>query len=699
MRPRLVLLLFVAPALSCAGHAPKAIGPTWSGMTFRYEPEARGIRVLDVMTAAPAHKAGLRRGDLITKVDGAPIDPDRPLLPFVELMNGGPPGRRVAVRFVRGEAPGSATLVLEPKMETLPLSTRFEIPVRSPSKDSLEAFARALGAEIPSVAPDDAAVRADVYRREPLLRVLASPFTLAEASIASASEPAPEPPRVIRGAKAVDYLDAFERLFEEASLHWRRAIEGLAPDEIEFLRDHLAALGQALIEAPHLQSDRDEARLARNIRWLRLSTQVKIEGILAAGRTLASVRVEGLREAWTAEGRAAEDVVGRGTAFGPMVIAGPGSHRFRRDAALIIDLGGDDTYLNNAGGSRDMPFSVVIDLGGNDAYESTSNVAQGCGMLGVGILRDLGGGDDSYAAQQWAQGATALGFGLLQDDGGADRYRAQEFAQGCALIGVATLSEGGGADRYHASRFAQGLGLPGGIGSLRDTGGDDEYYCKGRYRTSFGDEGIFEGWGQGCGAGIRGAASGGVGLLVDGGGRDRYEAGNFSQGAGYYFGWGILLDENGDDRYVGSRYTQGAAAHAAAGYLEDRDGADVYEVRHGGSQGAAWDQSVAALVDRGGGDDTYRGGQFLSQGAAAQSAMAWLYDHGGADSYDRPPGRAGSNEYHDRPSLALFIDAGGGRDRYPENHPNDAILRFNGIGFFADLPGGPDPAVVPQLRR
>jgi len=669
-------------------------------MTFRYEPEARGIRVLDVMTSAPAHKAGLRRGDLITGIDGKPVDPERPLTAFVELTNGGPPGRRVSLRYTRGEAPGSATLVLEPKVEILPLSSRFEITARMPSKNPLEPFARALGTEIPSFAPDDAGIRADLHRQEGLVRVLASPFTLPEASIALAVEPAPGPPRIIRGEKAADYLDAFERLFEAASLHWRRATEGLAPDEIEFLRDHFAGLGQALIEAPHLQSDRDEARLARNIRWLRLSTKVKIDGILAAGRMLASVRVEGLREAWAAEGRAAEDVVGRDTAFGPMVIAGPGPHRYRRDAALIVDLGGNDTYLNNAGASRDMPFSVVIDLGGDDAYESTSNVAQGCGMLGVGILRDLGGGDDSYAAQQWCQGAAAIGFGILEDDGGADRYRAQEFAQGCALIGVATLADGGGADRYHASRFAQGLGLPGGHGALRDAGGDDdEYYCKGRYRTSFGDEGIFEGWGQGCGAGIRGAASGGVGVLVDGGGRDRYEAGNFSQGAGYYFGWGILIDENGDDRYLGSRYTQGAAAHAAAGYLEDRGGADVYEVRHAGSQGAAWDQSVAALVDRGSGNDVYRGGQFLSQAAAAQSAIAWLYDDGGADSYDRPPGRPGTNEYHDRPSLALFIDAGGGQDRYPEGHPNDAILRFDGVGFFADLPGPPDPSQVPRLRR
>ena len=34
--------------------------------------------------------------------------------------------------------------------------------------------------------------------------------------------------------------------------------------------------------------------------------------------------------------------------------------------------------------------------------------------------------------------------------------------------------------------------------------------------------------------------SGGVALLYDGGGKDRYEAGNFSQGGGYYFGIGML---------------------------------------------------------------------------------------------------------------------------------------------------------------
>ena len=37
-------------------------------------------------------------------------------------------------------------------------------------------------------------------------------------------------------------------------------------------------------------------------------------------------------------------------------------------------------------------------------------------------------------------------------------------------------------------------------------------------------------------------------------GDDVYDAGNFSQGTGYYFGVGVLDDASGNDRYLGSRY-------------------------------------------------------------------------------------------------------------------------------------------------
>ena len=53
--------------------------------------------------------------------------------------------------------------------------------------------------------------------------------------------------------------------------------------------------------------------------------------------------------------------------------------------------------------------------------------------------------------------------------------------------------------------------------------------------------------------------SGGIGVLRDREGSDRYTAGVFAQGTGYWGGMGLLLDGAGDDRYDARWYVQGAA--------------------------------------------------------------------------------------------------------------------------------------------
>lgn len=128
---------------------------------------------------------------------------------------------------------------------------------------------------------------------------------------------------------------------------------------------------------------------------------------------------------------------------------------YRSDAALLIDLGGEDTYLNSAGGAPFLPasdspvyapVSVNIDLGGDDLYEAATplplqinnvtlptTVAHGSAVYGtVGILIDSAG-DDVYRvtspAPSGARGATIIAQGsgfsaeaLLLDAGGDDRY-------------------------------------------------------------------------------------------------------------------------------------------------------------------------------------------------------------------------------------------------------------------------------------
>ena len=106
----------------------------------------------------------------------------------------------------------------------------------------------------------------------------------------------------------------------------------------------------------------------------------------------------------------------------------------------------------------------------------------------------------------------------------------------------------------------------------------------------------------------RNAATGGIGVLYDQGGKDRFEAGNFSQGGGYFYAFGILYNDGSDnDNYIGSRYAQGFGCHQAAGVLVDAGGNDRYQIRQSSvAQGYSWDEAVALFIDEKG-DDQYEG--------------------------------------------------------------------------------------------
>ena len=109
---------------------------------------------------------------------------------------------------------------------------------------------------------------------------------------------------------------------------------------------------------------------------------------------------------------------------------------------------------------------------------------------------------------------------------------------------------------------------------------------------------------QGAAFGCRGAIAGGVGILRDDGGDDLYDAQMFAQGVGYYYGLGILWDRGGADRYQAFRYAQGNAAHQAVGVLSDEAGDDHYTA-DGYAQGMGLDVAVGVLVDARG-NDAYR---------------------------------------------------------------------------------------------
>ncbi|ETR67154.1 MAG: hypothetical protein OMM_11897, partial [Candidatus Magnetoglobus multicellularis str. Araruama] len=260
-----------------------------------------------------------------------------------------------------------------------------------------------------------------------------------------------------------------------------------------------------------------------------------------------------------------------------IVIGGPGVTRYTKPVSWIIDLGGDDLYLNNAGAATfDNQISIVIDLQGNDQYTATENWAQGAGFMGFGLLVDRRG-QDHYTANRLSQGCAVMGIGHLIDLQGDDQYHGQELHQGIAFWGFGTLIDQSGNDTYDGALFAQAVGGTYGLGILVDTDGNDTYYASGKHKSSYDTDGIFRGSSQGFGIGFRGIASGGIGILLDIKGKDQFMAGNFSQGGGYFFGLGILKNAGKEsDTYLATRYGQGFSAHSAAGILIDDGGNDIY---------------------------------------------------------------------------------------------------------------------------
>jgi hypothetical protein len=322
---------------------------------------------------------------------------------------------------------------------------------------------------------------------------------------------------------------------------------------------------------------------------------------------------------------------------GRVIVGGTGPNVYTEDAALILDLGGDDLFLNNAGGTRPgMPVSLVIDWGGNDRYLGRENFSQGAGVLGGGFLIDLGG-DDTFISLDGSQGAGFWGVGVLYHGDGNGVFSASRFSQGTGQMGIGLLVNRKGDDRYLCSYGGQGLGLFGGAGILIDEAGNDLYRLGG-LEPDFRDPAkATQSLGQGFGLGVRAekeinGVPGGIGMLIDGAGDDTYVADYFAQGASYYYGLGILDDRAGNDQYLSGRYSQGAGIHSSVGALIDRRGNDFYYASFGVAQGMGHDYGVGYFEDDGG-DNRYQGG-ILVQGAATTGGLGIFIDAQGADQYN-----------------------------------------------------------------
>ncbi len=515
------------------------------------------------------------------------------------------------------------------------------------------------------------------------------------------------PPQAEQSLDLITYLDLIISIMEEAGVHIENAFSALSKGE----RGYIAASSLSFLH-DFTSADRigDDAftsfvSLASRVNLIEMAKAFKSLGWLFSRehitllKALSSKAHDYRKEESKDRFFRGEILLMKQSSIGLMVIGGFGSNVYLEDAAVIIDLGGDDTYLNNAGSSPyerkgsgigriTSPVSIIIDVEGNDSYLSTRHGSMGSGFMGIGVLMDLDG-DDFYSGSILSQGSGFLGIGSLIDLKGNDLYSAQEISQGAGLFGGGILIDGTGDDKYSGAKYIQGFGGPGGRGILLDVSGNDLYRAGVKYASTYGTSEVYHTVAQGAGWGLRGKAAGGVGILQDKAGNDIYIAGNFSQGTGYYLGLGVLMDDAGNDRYIGSRYCQGSAAHLAAGIILDRKGSDSYSARIAASQGGAWDLSFACALDLEG-DDKYQAGD-LALGAGAQNGIGLFYDGYGKDHYRANPmglGYGGDLTYEEgrqAANIGIFLDTGGCNDIYDIKDLADNLrLKRGEQGIFVD---------------
>ncbi|MCF7855321.1 MAG: hypothetical protein K9N51_11030 [Candidatus Pacebacteria bacterium] len=511
-------------------------------------------------------------------------------------------------------------------------------------------------------------------------------------------------PADYEGRDVTAHIDCIERVLEEAAEHSTEAFKAFSDEERDFMRDQAEHLMAGFLDSHMMCFDGNISRQRRNVRLLGLAHKLNMEALLRQARAASRI----VDERFLASLKATMQKVGgtgriaaRETPWGRIVLSGTGNDRYVRkndNCAVLVDLGGDDFYANNTGSSLpgSVPTAVLVDFEGNDRYENWHSMRQGCGFLGVGLLVDCAG-DDSYVGLRCAQGTGFLGVGTLVDLAGDDRYRGIDHCQGVGQFGAGFLLDDDGNNRYEGRHACQGVGLTWGTGLLHSAGeqSDDEYFNKGKLASGYRDLGSFEGWGQGLGCGHRPYASGGLGMLLDGGGDDEYEGGTFSLGGGYYYGLGILRDRKGNDRYRGSRYNMGFTAHQAGGIFMDDTGNDRYATSHYVALGMAWDESCTVFLE-GTGDDEYVAPGF-ALGAAAMNGYVLFKDSAGSDTYvgTKAAGKYG-NHYHNGTSVGMFFDLGPGEDRHSGGRNPGDIDAGPEHAFFIDAPSVKD--AIQQLR-
>jgi hypothetical protein len=418
----------------------------------------------------------------------------------------------------------------------------------------------------------------------------------------------------------------------------------------------------------------------------------------------------------------------RDTPFGKVALGTMKDDTYEGDYAVIVDPGGNDRYKGRIGaahGTENRRVGFLADLGGDDVYDcGSTDITLGAAVLGIAALYDLGAGNDRYSGGHVSLGAAIGGCAVFYDDGGSDVYEGKTFTEGAAGFGVAiffddatqgkpemTSDEGTKEpvtiglfdnDRVSAYANAQAFARPRGVAFCINRRGNDTYEAGGVYLHAplFSDR--YQSFSQGFAIGARETDwAGGVAMLIDHEGNDRYLGDIYNQGVGYWYSAGLLWDGQGNDSYEMTQYGQGSGIHLAVGGLVDAQGNDTYVMHSGLGQGGSHDYAASILHDRGG-NDRYMG-TTACNGCGLTNAVGLFIDRAGDDTYGarREGGLNTGRPARDFGSIGVLIDLAG-KDDYLGEMADGGVWRGTDVGVGLDVtppppteaPGPPEPPPI-----
>ena len=353
------------------------------------------------------------------------------------------------------------------------------------------------------------------------------------------------------------------------------------------------------------------------------------------------------------------------------IISGLDHVEHTENADFFIDIGGNNTIHNNAGGTNGTKACALhIDLLGNNHYIG-DNFVQGSGFLGVGILASFSG-NNIYQANSYSQGCGFIGTGILMNLKGNNRFELNFGGQSCALFGSSLLWNKEGGNTYLAHEgMAQSASSTLGVAFLIDSQGNDSYTAgvAGKGGSRFG------GIGQGGSTGVRyypwinnPSFYGGLSFLYNGGGNNTFMTPWLGQGSAYFLSAGIAVIDGPNNRFNADYDAQGQGLHLSAGLLLQHGG---YNHHKGGwgSIGAAGDLSVGMCINTGG-NNIYEATEQSLGAARKPKALAVFIDTQGKNSYLFQKGSCGNVQRPESPlkwPRALFLQISAEGNQYSQN--------------------------------